>query len=61
MSIQAKDLSIGQMLNEVEDITGYYEFLNKFESKDLYGQDVMTAVITTWISSTEQTSTAKNA
>lgn len=61
MSIQAKALSIGQMLNEVEDITGYYEFLNKFESKDLYGQDVMTAVITTWISSTEQTSTAKNA
>ena len=61
MSIQSKDLSIGQMLNEVENITGYYEFLNKFESTDLYGPDVMTAVINTWISSSEQSSTAKNA
>jgi len=61
MNIQSKDLSIGQMLNEVENITGYYEFLNKFESTDLYGPDVMAAVINTWISSSEQSSTAKNA
>lgn len=60
MNIQSKELSIGQMFNEVENITGYYEFLNNFESKDLYDEAVIKAIISTWIVSTEQTSTAKN-
>lgn len=60
MSVQAKEETIGAMLNKVTDTNDYYEFLNRFESRDLYSQDVLTAVITTWVSSTDSKSKAKN-
>jgi hypothetical protein len=60
MSVQAQEEKIGEMLNRVSDVTDYYEFLNRFNSQALYSQEVLTAVITTWVSSSEQSSKAKN-
>lgn len=60
MSVQAREETIGGMLNAVTDTNDYYEFLNRFESRHLYSQEVLTAVITTWVSSTDSKSTAKN-
>lgn len=61
LHIQAEESTIGAMLNRVADVTDYYEFLNSFESKDLYSADVITAVVTAWVDSTQSTSTSKNA
>lgn len=61
MNVQAKTDKIGDMLNKVSDVIDYYEFLNQFESKDLYSENVMTAIMTAWIESSKQSSTAKNA
>lgn len=61
LHVQAEESTIGAMLNRVADVQDFYEFLNSFEAKDLYTADVITAVITTWVDSTQTTSTSKNA
>lgn len=61
MNLQAKNGTVGEMLNTVSKEDGYYDFLNQFESKDLYSPSVMTAIVTTWIQSTTTSSEPKNA
>lgn len=61
MNVQAREESIGDMLNAVSDVTDYYEFLNGFESKDLYAEKTMTAIVEAWIQSSKQSSEPKNA
>jgi hypothetical protein len=60
MNVQTKCSTVGEMLNTVENENSYYEFLNSFESKDLYSEAVLKEVITTWVASTKTVSNSKN-
>lgn len=60
MNVQATEDKIGDMLNKVADINSYYEFLNRFDSKDLYSEKTMMAIVSTWIESSNPTSETKN-
>lgn len=60
MNVQATENRIGDMFNKVADINDYYEFLNRFDSKDLYSETTMMAIVSTWIESSSPTSEAKN-
>lgn len=61
MNVQAREENIGDMFNVVSDVTDYYEFLNGLESKDLYAEKTMTAIMQAWIQSSQQSSEPKNA
>ncbi len=60
INVQATTEKIGEMFNIVDDINNYYEFLNKFDSKDLYDPKTIGLIMGVWVKAAESKSDAKN-